>query len=436
MKKILVVDDDPVSRELLEEVLRKEGYEVFLAASAEVAVCRLEEQNFTLVLSDIRMGEKSGFDLLREIKKNTSDPPPVVVLMTGFGSMEGALDALREGAFDYISKPFQLADLRILVARAVKHAEHLRGVSQNPVSNSAKAGESLDKALGQSLIGRSPKIVEVYRTLARASLAASSVLISGETGTGKVLVARAIHDNGSRRGKPFLKISSHDEIVGLAADPEAASGGTVLLAELESLSGSDQWKLLHLMESMEASRLGVRWIATTRVRSDGFLSTPALRGDLIDRLNIILIEIPPLRSRIDDLPELVSAFLAKFSNKNAKTVSHVSESAMAKLRRYSWPGNVRELERTLERAVALAAGAVLETEDFPEFDLNLSAGESHPQSKASLEVVEKAHIVRVLEQAGYNKSKASEILGIDRATLYRKAKIYGIELKRSGKSTT
>lgn len=436
MKKILVVDDDPVSRELLEEVLRKEGYEVFLAPSAEAAICRLEEQNFTLVLSDIRMEQKTGFDLLREIKANALEFPPVVVLMTGFGSMEGALNALREGAFDYISKPFQLADLRALVSRAMKHAEHLRGVSQNPVSNSAKAGEALDQTLGQSLIGRSPKIVEVYRTLARASLTSSSVLISGESGTGKALVARAIHDNGSRRGKPFVKVSSHEEIIALEAKPDIVAGGTILLEEIESLNNIDQSKLLRLMEAMESARLGVRWIATTRAPVDDLAKNASLREDLLDRLNIILIEIPPLRSRIGDLPELVSAFLAHFSAKNVKVVSHVSESAMTKLCRHSWPGNVRELERTLERAVALSAGMVLEIEDFPNFDTNLGSGDQDQQSKASLEVMERAHIIRVLDEAGYNKSKASEILGIDRATLYRKAKVYGIELKRGGKANS
>ncbi|MBC7387561.1 MAG: sigma-54-dependent Fis family transcriptional regulator [Cryobacterium sp.] len=439
MKKILVVDDDPVSRDLLEEVLRREGFEVRLAESGEQAMAFYAAEDFPLILSDIRMKEKTGFDLLRDIKKKSDSLPSVVVLMTGFGSMEGALDALREGAFDYISKPFQLADLRALIARALKHVEYLRASALNPPSNSALAGKALDQSVGQSLIGRSPKIVEVYRTIARASLTSSSVMIFGETGTGKALVARAIHDNGSRKGKPFYKVSSSEEISNLEGKLESATSGSVLIEGLDELNPGDQSKILRMMERSDADRLGVRWIATSRIPQSELEKNATARVDLLDRLNIITLEIPPLRSRLEDLPELVSAFVAKFSEKNAKEISHVSDGAMKNLRKYAWPGNVRELERLLERAVALSAGAVIEAEDFPELGSGFGkaspngAGSSETEAKASLETVERAHILRVLEETGYNKSRASDILGIDRATLYRKAKIYGIDLKGSVK---
>ncbi len=427
LKKILVVDDDPVSRDLLEEVLKKEGYVVRLAESGEQALETLAREDFPVILSDVRMKEKTGFDLLRDIQKRPP-PPSVVVLMTGFGSMEGALDALREGAFDYISKPFQIADLRSLVSRARKHVEYLRE-SVTTENETGKSKPPFGASLNQSLIGRSPKIVEVYRTIARASLTSSSVMIFGESGTGKALVARSIHENGSRKGKPFRKLSTREEIDQIEGDLAAVSGGTILVEEIVGLAASEQSKLLRLIERTDAERMGIRWIATSRVSQAELAKSGMVKAELLDRLNIITMEIPPLRSRIDDLPELVSAFLAKFSEKNAKRVSHLTDGAMEKLKKYTWPGNVRELERMVERAVALSVGTVLEPEDFPDLIKATPVPESEPG--ASLETVEKAHIQRVLEETGFNKSRASDVLGIDRATLYRKAKIYGIDLKGS-----
>lgn len=427
MKKILVVDDDPVSRDLLREVLQKEGYEVCLAESGEAAIQALDREDFPLVLSDVRMQLKSGFDLLRELKEKEKVKgrlPSVVVLMTGFGSMEGALEALREGAFDYISKPFQLADLRSLIGRARKHVDFLRQENPSPVRS------GISGSLVQSLIGKSPKIVEVYRTIARASLTSSSVFIAGETGTGKALVARAIHENGNRKGKTFLKVASKEDLDLLASRLHLSHGGTVMIEELIGLGASEQARLLRLVETAESQGADLRWIAGSRVPCAEITRSGMVRGDLLDRLNIISIEIPPLRSRLDDLPELVSSFLARYSEKNGKAVSHVSEGAMKKLREYPWPGNVRELERVVERAVALSAGSVLEVDDFPDIIPTSPKGSSSShEPQASLGAVEKAHIARVLIETGYNKSKASEILGIDRATLYRKAKVYGIDLK-------
>jgi DNA-binding NtrC family response regulator len=428
LKKILVVDDDPVSRDLLAEVLKKEGLEPKLADSAETALATLGKEDFPLVLSDIRMKEKSGFDLLRETRRLR--PQTVVVLMTGFGSMEGAIDALREGAFDYISKPFQLDDLRSVVSRARKHAEHLRNLSAEG------AGARLNtQSVAGTLIGRSPKIVEVYKMLARASLTSSNVLISGEPGTGKALVARAIHDNGLRKGKPFFKLLGAEDLRELETTLPKLAGGTVFIEELLSIGASEQARLLRVMENGEAAgpegRVDLRWIAATKLPIGELARSGMVRGDLLDRLNVIAMEIPPLRDRSEDIPELVGHFLAKYSEKNRKNVSHLSDAALALLRRYAWPGNVRELERMLEKAVALAAGNVLEPEDFREVSEGFakSTGTGAESAQASLESMEKVHIVKVLEETGYNKSKASEILGIDRATLYRKAKAYGIDLK-------
>ncbi len=434
LKKILIVDDDPVSLDLLAEVLRKEGYATSLASSGEIATRLIATEDFPLVLSDVRMQAKSGFDLLREMKADERAgrrAPSVVVLMTGFGSMDGALDAFKLDAFDYISKPFKIEDLRQLVARASKQVEFLRRDPIFAVSTDAASDLGVAPLLARSLTGRSPQIVEVYRMIARASLAASSVLITGESGTGKALVARAIHENGARKAKVYRKLSDHEDFATFEAELADFASGTVVIEELANLAPTDQSKLLRGMETAEAKGLDVRWIGISRVAPAELVRSGVLREDLLDRLNVLTIEIPPLRSRIEDLPELVGTFLARYSEKNRKAVSHVAESAMQRLREYAWPGNIRELERLIEKAVAMSAGRVLELEDFPEIIASPSPT-TRAEAAASLEEVERAHILRVLAETGFNKSKASEILGIDRATLYRKAKIYGITLKPSG----
>lgn len=443
LKKILIVDDDPVSLDLLAEVLRKEGYATSLANSGEAASRLISSEDFPLVLSDVRMQAKSGFDLLREMKAEERAgrrAPSVVVLMTGFGSMDGALDAFKHDAFDYISKPFKIEDLRLLVARAAKQVEFLRRDPKFSVANESAGDAGISPMLARSLTGRSPQIVEVYRMIARASLAASSVLITGESGTGKALVARAIHENGSRKSKTFRKLTDHDDFATFESELESLASGTVVLEDLANLSPADQSKLLRGMETAESNGWDIRWIGISRVSPPELVRSGVLREDLLDRLNVLTIEIPPLRSRIEDLPDLVGTFLARYSEKNRKAVSHIAESAMQRLREYAWPGNIRELERLIEKAVAMSAGRVLELEDFPEIVAAASVqgsetrrGESaRGDPAASLEEVERAHILRVLAETGFNKSKASEILGIDRATLYRKAKSYGITLKPAG----
>lgn len=418
--RILVVDDDRVSRELLAEVLTKAGHAVETAESGEDASARLAQERFPIVLSDIRMLEWSGLDLLREVKRR--DPACVVVLMTGFGSMEGAIEALREGAFDYISKPFRMDELKQLLARAEKHAENLRGGGTRT--------ETPGPSRPQTLIGKSPRIVEVYKTLARAALSSSNVLISGEAGTGKALVARAIHDNSPRKEGSFLKVSCESLGTELGNSFEAlfarAAHGTLFLEEIERLSGPDQLQLMRALESDETRVHDVRLISATRLPLGELSRDGVIREDLLFALNVISFEIPPLRSRLEDLPELVGFFLAKHSVRNAKSVSHLSASAMDLLRAHEWRGNIRELEHAIEKAVALTNVAVLEPEDFPGLGPR-KADEAGPA--VSLEEMERNHIVRVLQETGFNKSKASEVLGIDRATLYRKAKIYGIDLR-------
>jgi DNA-binding NtrC family response regulator len=457
--RILIVDDDEVTRKLLKEVLQREGYTVQLADSGEEALTLMRQDPFPIVISDIRMLELDGMAVLREAKR--SQAQAAVILMTGFGSMEGAIQAIQEGAFDYVSKPFKMDDLKAIVARATKHWESLRAAKDPAIP------AQLD-VTAKSIVGNSPKIVEVYKTLARAAMSASTVLVMGESGTGKELVARAIHDNSPRRTKRFIAVNCgalaenlleselfghlKGSFTGAVADKkglfEEANGGTLFLDEIGDISSSLQIRLLRVVQeselkpvgSSESRKVDVRVIAATHRDLENLVRNGKFREDLYYRLKVIAIELPPLRERMEDLPHLVEHFLARYADKNKKSVSHVSEEAMSLLKAYSWPGNIRELEHAIERAVAMTNTAVLFPEDFPIEILRggsaLTADsmqlEGGTQPRTSLEEMEKSHILKVLQEVHFNKSKASEILGIDRATLYRKAQRYGIELRGRG----
>lgn len=444
--KLLVVDDDKVTRELLREYFEREGYSVEQAASAEQAKEMVATTPFPLVLSDIRMLDMDGLELLSFIKKQNSNS--VVILMTGFGNMEGAVKAIQEGAFDYISKPFRLEDLKSVVFRAARHWSSL----SDPQTRAPEIAFQ-----SKSFIGKSPQIVEVYKVLARATLSDSSVLITGESGTGKELVARAIHENSQRYGKPFVAVNCgalaenllESELFGHVKGAftgalqnkrgifEEASSGTVFLDEIGDVSPGMQVKLLRVLQEKECRPVGanetrkvdVRIIAATHVDLEQRVKEGKFREDLFYRLKVISIELPALRDRMEDLPELVEYFLKSFSAKIKKVVSHVSDDALTLLRGYPWPGNVRELEHAIERAVAMTRTTVLYPEDFPAELRALGATiASSEVETGSLEKVEKAHIQKVLEEAKFNKSKAASILGIDRKTLHRKAEKYGIDL--------
>ena len=448
MKKsrVLVVDDDRVTLDLLQEVLEEEGFEVILASDGNDALRRMDP-GFFLVLSDIRMAGLDGLELLGQMRKRY--PSTFVILMTGFGNLEGAVRAIQEGAFDYISKPFRIEDLKALVARAHKQWRLLQEEGQLPAASPAPSAK-------RSLIGRSPQILDVYKNLARAALSSSAVLITGESGTGKELVARAVHENSLRREKKFLAIncgSLNDSLLeselfghvkgsftGAITDKQGlldeAHGGTLFLDEIGDVSPSLQVKLLRVLQegefkpvgSNEVKRVDLRIIAATHRNLEEMIRTGRFRDDLYYRLKVIEIRLPPLRERLVDLPDLVNHFVALYAQANRKTISHVSPEAMERLIAYPWPGNVRELENAIERAVAMSSSPVLFPEDFVGI-MESEAREEEEAKGSSLEAMEKDHILRVLKDTQYNKSKASAVLGIDRATLYRKAQRYGIELK-------
>lgn len=460
---ILVVDDHEVTRKLLKEVLEKDGCVVHLAASGEEAVRVLKSERLAVVISDIRMLEVDGMGVLRAAKK--TQPSPAVILMTGFGSMEGAVEAIKEGAFDYVSKPFRMDDLKAVVARAMKHWESIHGAHAGGAASLRERQDGKLDVTGKGIIGKSPRIVEVYKMLARAAMSTSTVLVVGESGTGKELVARAIHDNGPRRTRPFVAVNCgalseglleselfghvKGAFTGAVSDKkgliEEADRGTLFLDEIGDVTPALQVRLLRVLQegdfkavgSNETRKVDVRVIAATHRDLEAWVKAGKFREDLYYRLKVIRIELPPLRDRKEDLPELIGYFLARYSSKNKKSVSHVSDDAMEVLCRYDWPGNVRELEHAIEHAVAMSNTSVLYPEDFPPEVLRkaapvAAAPADSADSLSSLEEIEKAHIYKVLQDAHFNKSKASEILGIDRATLYRKAQRYGIDLRGKG----
>jgi DNA-binding NtrC family response regulator len=410
---VLVVDDDEVSRQLLEEVLSREGYRVKLAPSGEAAIELLGRAPFPVVLSDIRMLEADGLAVLKAAK--AADSLSSVILMTGFGSLTGALDAVKAGAFDYISKPFRLEELRSLVARAWKHTEELRSGALKKTGASTSADSPV-------FVGRSAGMVDLYKKVARASQCRVPVLVQGERGSGKRSVVEALHQNGLSSEKMLRWVDGATVDRHGFEELDAETTGSLAVDDLAQLSVEAQLALLRLLAQDRVRVFGV-----TTADPESSIESGRLRRDLVEQIGVLRLRVPALRERLEDFSDLVSHFLAKHAERSAKRVSHVSDEALQALRSREWPGNLRELENALARAVALAGTEILYPEDFPAAPVPQTVVAA--PAGGSLEELEKAHILRVLQEVGYNKSKASEILGIDRATLYRKAQRYGIELK-------
>ena len=437
---ILVVDDDPVTIDLLKEVLSKEGYEVSTALSGEEAIAQGRDHLFDIIITDVRMGEKDGMEVLRFFKKNA--PETTVILITAFGSIETAIEAIREGAYDYISKPFKLDEIKFTIQRAL---EQRRLIQENKYYRQ----ELLDKYQFKNVIGRTSQMFQVYKTIAKVADTKSTVLLCGERGTGKELIARSIHYNSQRSTRPFIPVDCaslvetliESELFGHVRGAftgassakrglfEEADQGTLFLDEVGNLGLSMQSKLLRFLQEYEIKRVGgtesikvdVRVIAATNQPLEPLVKSGKFREDLFDRLNVVTITLPPLRERKEDIPLLANHFLQKFSEENHKNISHISPEALGILTQYSWPGNVRELEHTIERAVIFSIHPIILPEDLPTKMFEEIKGPEIliPEKQLSLKELEKRYILKVLQETGGNKKKASEILGIDRATLYR-----------------
>jgi DNA-binding NtrC family response regulator len=439
----LVVDDDPDMREMVHDMLKDRGHQIATAAGGDEALRLLSEGEYGAVLTDLRMKGMQGTELLTEIKHLYPDVG--VILMTAFGSVETAVEAMKRGASDYVTKPVKKDELVRVVERVLREAALRREVG--------RLRKEVNKEYSfHQILGKSKAIQAVFDLIRRVADSPTNVLISGESGTGKELVAKAIHFNSDRKTSPFIPVNCaaipepllESELFGhmrgaftdAKADKrglfEEAHRGTLFLDEISELPLMLQAKILRAIQEKEIRRVGgnrslsvdVRIIAATNLNLSEEVKAKRFRDDLYYRLNVIELKLPPLRERREDIPLLVEAFLKKCGEARQKEVKGVSEAALAMLIDYAWPGNVRELENVIERAVTLTRSEKISPDDLPPA-VQGARGDRRVLDEAAekslpLHQVEKEYIKKILEKAGGNKYQAAHALGIDRKTLYRK----------------
>jgi two-component system, NtrC family, response regulator AtoC len=446
---ILVVDDDPATLDLLQEALTAEAHSVTTSQSGEEALNLGRTQSFDVVISDIKMGlGVSGLDVLKSFKQIT--PTADVILMTAFGSMESTIEAVKAGAYDYISKPFRLEEILLILERLV---EKRRLQNEN-----LQLRHQLEERFSlSSIIGRTPAMLEVFKKIGYVADGRSTVLVTGESGTGKELVAKAIHYNSQRAQKKFMAINCgaltetllESELFGHVRGAftgamtnkkgifEETEGGTVFLDEVSEMSTALQVKLLRVLDEQEVRPVGgsgpikfdVRIIAASNKDLLNLAEKGTFRQDLLYRLNVINIHLPPLRERRDDIPLLVVHFLKKFGQPSSSPIS-IADDAMAVLCSYHWPGNVRELENTIEAASALTRTNVITAKELPP-RVSESPSPASPETLfadlPSFDELERRYLIRALAAAENNKSRAAELMGINRKTLTRMIERHGIK---------
>lgn len=442
---ILIVDDDKLVNEFISETLHRTRHDIVSVYSGEEAKSLLERTSFDIVLTDIKMQRVSGMDLLRHIKNG--NPDAVVIMMTAFGTVQNAVEAMKLGAFDYLVKPFSPDEIELVINKAHEYV----GLRAENRRLRAEVNEKY-----KTLIGASRKMTDIFELIKDVSPKRSTVLISGESGTGKELIARAIHAESDRIDKPFIKLNCAALPEGLMESElfghekgaftgairqtrgrfEMADEGTLLLDEISEIPITLQGKLLRVLQEREFERVGsgtpmqvdVRILATTNRNLRQAISEGKFREDLYFRLNVIPIEVPPLRDRLDDLPLLVDHFIKKYCAESGKEVSGVDDSVMRLFMKYHWPGNVRELENFIERAVVISHGKILTAKDFPQ---SLVLGKIEDRGEGfrvgmTVSEAEKLLILRTLEDQDGNRTRAAEILGINPRTLRNKLHEYGI----------
>jgi len=445
--RVLVVDDERSLREFLEIFFRREGYAVVTASGADEALVALGADDFDVVISDVQMSGASGLDLLRTVKETA--PDCVVIMITAFATTETAIEAMKQGAYDYITKPFKVDELRLVVEKAL---EKKLLVDENQRLRTALRSRS------RSLVGSSTALSHVHDLIAQVATTRTNVLVSGESGTGKELVARGIHELSERRDKAFLAVNCgaipenllESELFGhvrgaftgaVSNKPglvESADGGTLFLDEIGELPQSLQVKLLRLIQEKTVRRVGgnqdqrvdVRIVAATNRDLQAEVHAGRFREDLYYRLNVIQIALPPLRERMEDVPQLVQHFLEKYRRELGKDVSGVSSAAMEKILGHSFPGNVRELENLIERAVALSRSPTLGVEGLPASVLEKSVSRLAPAAAPGgnldeiLASYERGLLSDALQRAGGVKKRAARLLGISfRSFRYRLEKL-------------
>jgi DNA-binding NtrC family response regulator len=445
MTRMLVAEDDAVARDLLCEILRADGFEVEAVDDGAGAIERCEAGRYDLVLSDVRMERAGGFDVLSAFTAKAPSTP--VILITAFGDVTGAMEAIQRGAYDYVSKPFNVEELRLTVARALER-KRLHAEAQTSTGAASKARPA-------EIEGKSPRMLEVYKLVARVAPTTATVLVVGESGTGKELVARAIHSHSTRASTAFVPVNCtalsesllESELFGHARGAftgavaakrglfEMADGGTLFLDEIGDMGPKMQAQLLRTLQdgevrpvgSPEAIKVDVRLVCATNRDLEADVRAGRFREDLYFRINVVTVKLPPLRERAGDIPILVNHFLAKVARREGRTEASIARDALDMLCRYAWPGNVRELENAIERAVAVAKGNVILPSDLP---VDVTGGAPPAPAgiiddRPTLAELERRYIALVLSECGGNKKKAAERLGIDRRTLYR-------ALERSG----
>ena len=441
--RILVVDDEFSVRHSLTAWFEDEGYTVDVASSGKEALAKLAENKWDIFFLDLKMPGMSGLELQKKIKE--IQPDSTIIIITAFASVESAVEAMQSGAYDYLSKPFD-PDYLALMVRNIIERKKLK-------EETASLKKTLDGVYTtKEIIGDSvgiKKLMEDIRTVADAG---STVLIRGESGTGKELVARAIHANSKRRYAPIVTINcgalpesileselfGHEKGAFTGAQYarkgkfEMADGGTIFLDEIGNISPKIQMELLRVLEEKKFFRLGgskeikayFRTIAATNKDLEAAMEAGEFRNDLFYRLNVFVIEIPPLRERKSDIPLLAQHFFNVFTSQMNKPITMINSDAMKALVDYDWPGNVRELENAIERAVVVCKTKEIRSSDFPFFSVR---PEEEMTADDSLEALQKKHIKKILEQAGWNISKAASVLQIDRVTLYNKINKYNLK---------
>ena len=447
--KILVVDDEAPHRQMLDAVLSVEGYEIHHAGDGQEAISMVEERFYDLILMDIRMSKVGGIEALKKIKKISPGIP--IIIMTAYASVSTAVDALKSGAYDYLTKPLDIEELKILIEKALHH----RKLEQENVYLKERLGDRFDFS---NIIGRSPAMQDLFETIALVAPSEATVLIAGESGTGKELIANAIHHNSPRKDRAFIKVNcaalpetlleselfGHEKgaFTGALARKQGrfqlAHTGSIFLDEVGEMTPTTQTKILRVLQEREFEPLGstqtlkvdTRVIAATNKNLLEEIEQGNFREDLYYRLNVVTLEVPSLRERREDISLLADFFLKQYAEKNRRLIKGFTPKAMDLLIRHEWPGNVRELENVVERAVIMARGDLISQGELPDairgLDGEMENAEIDLSPGRSLREVERDMILRTLEDTGGNRTRAAEILGISRRTLQLKLKEYGV----------
>ncbi|MYC70388.1 MAG: sigma-54-dependent Fis family transcriptional regulator [Gemmatimonadetes bacterium] len=443
---ILIIDDEAAQREAVGGYLRKRGFVVLQAANGREGLALLRGQVVDLIITDLRMPELDGMGVLAAARE--INPAIGVVMATAFGTVDGAVDAMQEGAFYYLQKPIDLDVLDRIVDRAL---EQRHRISENELLRE-QVGERVSFG---GIMGCSPAIEEALNVVARAAPSRATVLLRGESGTGKELMARAVHEASPRADHPFVAVNcaalnkglieselfGHEKGAFTGADArrvgrfEQADGGTLFLDELAEIPLDVQVKLLRVLQERKIERVGsgveievdVRLIGATNRDLETLVAQGAFREDLFYRLNVVAVELPPLRNRKDDIPLLVDHFLARYAEENGKAIGEVSKEALDLLTRYAYPGNVRELQNIVERAVVMARGEVVTRADLPAEVQQAAPAPVADTLTAQVEELEKKAIAQALERSGGVQSRAAELLGLTERNLRYKLKKYGLK---------